>query len=43
MHKADRLLAIESIITEYNVSTQEELLRRLKGKGNNLYAGNSVA
>jgi transcriptional regulator of arginine metabolism len=33
MHKADRLLAIESIITEYNVSTQEELLKRLKGKG----------
>jgi transcriptional regulator of arginine metabolism len=35
MHKADRLLAIESIITEFNVSTQEELLRRLKGKGIN--------
>jgi transcriptional regulator of arginine metabolism len=33
MHKADRLLAIESIITEFNVSTQEELLKRLKGKG----------
>jgi transcriptional regulator of arginine metabolism len=33
MHKADRLLAIESVITEYNVSTQEELLKRLKGKG----------
>jgi transcriptional regulator of arginine metabolism len=33
MHKADRLLAIESIITEYSVSTQEELLKRLKGKG----------
>ena len=35
MHKADRLLAIESIISEYNVSTQEELLKRLKGKGIN--------
>jgi transcriptional regulator of arginine metabolism len=35
MHKADRLLAIESIITEFNVSTQEELLKRLKGKGIN--------
>jgi transcriptional regulator of arginine metabolism len=33
MHKANRLLAIESIISEFNVSTQEELLKRLKGKG----------
>jgi len=33
MHKADRLLAIESIITDVNISTQEELLKRLKGKG----------
>jgi transcriptional regulator of arginine metabolism len=33
MQKANRLLAIESIITESNVSTQEELLKRLKGKG----------
>ena len=33
MQKTDRLLAIESIITEFNVSTQEELLKRLKGKG----------
>ena len=33
MQKADRLLAIEGIISEFNVSTQEELLRRLKGKG----------
>ncbi len=33
MHKANRLLAIETIITEFSVSTQEELLKRLKGKG----------
>jgi transcriptional regulator of arginine metabolism len=33
MQKAKRLLAIETIITEVNISTQEELLRRLKGKG----------
>jgi transcriptional regulator of arginine metabolism len=33
MQKADRLLSIESIITEFNVSTQEELLKRLKGRG----------
>ena len=33
MHKAKRLLAIESIIGEFNISTQEELLKRLKGKG----------
>jgi transcriptional regulator of arginine metabolism len=33
MQKADRLLAIENIITEVNISTQEELLKRLKGKG----------
>jgi transcriptional regulator of arginine metabolism len=33
MQKAKRLLAIESIITEVNISTQEELLKRLKGKG----------
>jgi transcriptional regulator of arginine metabolism len=33
MQKAKRLLAIESIIGEFNVSTQEELLKRLKGKG----------
>ncbi len=33
MHKADRLLAIESIIAESAISTQEELLNRLKGKG----------
>lgn len=33
MQKAKRLLAIESIITEFNISTQEELLKRLKGKG----------
>jgi len=33
MQKAKRLLAIESIIGEYNISTQEGLLKRLKGKG----------
>ncbi len=33
MQKAKRLLAIETIITEVNISTQEELLKRLKGKG----------
>jgi transcriptional regulator of arginine metabolism len=33
MQKAKRLLAIESIITDFNISTQEELLKRLKGKG----------
>ena len=33
MHKAKRLLAIENIIAEVNISTQEELLKRLKGKG----------
>lgn len=35
MHKTGRLLAIESIITDYAVSTQEELLKRLKRKGIN--------
>ena len=33
MQKTKRLLAIEKIITEENISTQEELLKRLKGKG----------
>jgi transcriptional regulator of arginine metabolism len=33
MQKADRLLAIEGIITEFNVSTQDELLKKLKRKG----------
>jgi transcriptional regulator of arginine metabolism len=33
MQKAKRLLAIESIMSEFNISTQEELLKRLKGKG----------
>jgi transcriptional regulator of arginine metabolism len=33
MQKAKRLLAIESIINEVSISTQEELLKRLKGKG----------
>jgi transcriptional regulator of arginine metabolism len=35
MQKAKRLLAIESIIAEVNISTQEDLLKRLKGKGIN--------
>jgi transcriptional regulator of arginine metabolism len=33
MHKAERLLAIENIIEQESVSTQEELLKRLKEKG----------
>jgi transcriptional regulator of arginine metabolism len=33
MQKAKRLLTIESIITKYDISTQEELQKRLKGKG----------
>jgi transcriptional regulator of arginine metabolism len=33
MQKAKRLLAIEKFITEGSISTQDELLKRLKGKG----------
>jgi len=33
MQKTKRLLAIEKIITEENISVQEELLKKLKGKG----------
>jgi transcriptional regulator of arginine metabolism len=33
MQKTKRLLAIESIIAEENISTQDELLKKLKGKG----------
>lgn len=33
MQKTNRLLAIEKIISEEIISTQEELLKRLKGKG----------
>ena len=33
MQKTKRLLAIEKIISEENISTQEELLNQLKGKG----------
>ena len=33
MQKTKRLLAIEKIISEENISTQEELLKKLKGKG----------
>ena len=33
MQKTKRLLAIEKIISEVNISTQEELLKILKGKG----------
>ncbi len=33
MQKAKRFIAIEGIIGEVNISTQEELLKRLKGKG----------
>lgn len=35
MQKTKRLLAIEKIISEENISVQEELLKRLKGKGIN--------
>ena len=33
MQKTKRLLAIENIISEENISVQEELLMKLKGKG----------
>lgn len=33
MQKTKRLLAIEKIIAEKNISTQDELLKKLKGKG----------
>ena len=33
MQKTKRLLAIEKIITEATISTQEDLLKKLKGKG----------
>jgi len=33
MQKTKRLLAIEKIIAEENISTQDRLLRKLKGKG----------
>ena len=33
MQKTKRLLAIEKIISEESVSTQEELIKKLKGKG----------
>jgi transcriptional regulator of arginine metabolism len=33
MQKTKRLLAIEKIITEENISTQDVLIRKLKGKG----------
>ncbi len=33
MQKTKRLLAIEKIIAEETISTQEELLKKLKGKG----------
>jgi len=35
MQKTKRLLAIEKIISEENISIQEELLKKLKGKGIN--------
>lgn len=35
MQKTKRLLAIEKIIAEENIPTQDELLRKLKGKGIN--------
>jgi transcriptional regulator of arginine metabolism len=33
MQKEDRLLAIEKIVSESNIATQEDLLKILKGKG----------
>jgi transcriptional regulator of arginine metabolism len=33
MQKTKRLLAIEKIIAEENISTQDEIIKRLKGKG----------
>jgi transcriptional regulator of arginine metabolism len=33
MQKTKRLLAIEKIISEENISVQEELIKKLKGKG----------
>ena len=33
MQKTIRLLAIEKMIAEANISTQDELLKKLKGKG----------
>lgn len=33
MQKTNRLLAIERIIVENNISTQDELLKKLEGKG----------
>jgi len=33
MQKTKRLLAIERIISDENISTQDELLKKLKGKG----------
>jgi transcriptional regulator of arginine metabolism len=33
MQKTERLLAIEKIITEGSISSQDELLKKLKGKG----------
>jgi transcriptional regulator of arginine metabolism len=33
MQKTKRLLTIEKIVSEENVSTQEEILKKLKGKG----------
>ena len=33
MQKTKRLLAIEKIIAEGNISSQDELLKKLKGKG----------
>ncbi|MCE5346962.1 MAG: ArgR family transcriptional regulator [Bacteroidales bacterium] len=35
MQKTKRLLEIEKIVSEANISTQEELLKKLKGKGIN--------
>jgi transcriptional regulator of arginine metabolism len=35
MQKTKRLLAIEKFISEENIATQEELIRKLKGKGIN--------
>ena len=43
MQKTDRLLEIEKLISESDISTQEELLRKLKRKGDSLHTGYSLA
>ncbi len=42
MQKTKRLLAIENIITEENISTQEELLKTSERERDKLYTGYTV-